>query len=138
MCAYGAQINQRLASQFKGHSLEGDTPKDRLFDILMERFDILNEDRQAIISILNAVTLDPHQMVISMPWLCKAMGIVLELADIPSHGWQGGLRITGLTIVYIKTLRVWIGDDSSDMAMTMAALDKNLGYAERASAFLKI
>jgi ubiquinone biosynthesis protein COQ9 len=135
---YGKDINKKLAEQFKGQSLEGDSIKDRLFDILMERFDLLNNDRSAILSILNTITMDPHQIIVTMPWLCKSMGIVLEIANVPSHGWQGGLRIAGLSAVYIKTLRAWVNDDSQDMAVTMAALDKNLGYAERAGQFLKI
>jgi len=33
--------------------------------------------------------------------------------------------------VWLKTLRVWLDDDSPDLARTMAALDRNLGRAGR-------
>lgn len=138
LAMYAKQLNKALEAQYGNQTLEGDSHKDQLFDILMERFDLLNENRQAVVSILNGVTLDPHQMVIAMPWVCQSMQSVLDMAGIPSNGWQGALRNVGLTSVYIKTLRTWVADESQDLSITMAALDKNLGYAERASQFFKI
>ena len=138
LAAYDRQINKRLADEMGGQSLEGDSDKDKLFDILMERFEILNEHRAANLSILNAITLDPKQIILTMPWVCKAMALVLEMANVPSHGWQGAIRITGMTAVYLKTLRIWIGDENADLSATMAALDKNLEYAFKAGRMIKI
>ncbi|PCI01322.1 MAG: TetR family transcriptional regulator [Alphaproteobacteria bacterium] len=136
--AYGRKIDADVAQAMNGQSMEDDTPRDRLFDILMERFDVLNDDRASVVSILDSMTLDPKQMVISLPWLCRSMTSMLELSNVETSGWKGALRITGLTGVYLKTLRVWVNDESQDMAVTMASLDTALNRADQMASYFKI
>ncbi len=107
------------------------SPRDRLFDLIMERFDILNEDREGLVAVLDGLKTDPKQLVLSLPHLGRSMSWILEAAGVSTFGWQGGLRIIGLTGLYLKTLRHWMDDESEDMSVTMAALDKNLERAER-------
>ena len=45
---------------------------------------------------------------------------------LSAGGLRGALRIKALGLVYLATLRVWLRDDSPDMAPTMAALDRHL------------
>jgi len=42
------------------------------------------------------------------------------------------LRSKGLLAIWLATLKVWLEDDSPDLAPTMAALDRNLRRAESA------
>jgi AcrR family transcriptional regulator len=105
-------------------------PRDRLFDILMERFDILNEYRPGLVSVLDSFKLDPKQFIIGLPHLCKSMSWMLEAAGMDTLGLRGAARLAGLSGLYIKNLRVWAGDESPDMGKTMAALDKDLRRAE--------
>jgi len=105
--------------------------RDQLFDILMERYEILNDYRAGLIPILESFKFDPKQAVISCPHLCRSMTWMLEAAGIETHGLRGALKIIGLTGVYIKTLRIWKSDESADLAKVMAALDKDLGRAEQ-------
>lgn len=107
------------------------SPRDRLFDLLMERFDVLNEYRDGVTAILDAMKFDPKTIILSMPHLARSMGWMLEAANISTAGWQGGARILGLTTVYLMTARHWASDESEDLSATMAALDKNLGRAEQ-------
>lgn len=130
LAAYAAMIDKRVAEAFTDISAE-DNERDRLFDVLMERFDILNENRAAILSIINAMTLDPKQIVTSLPYLCKSMRAMADTANIKSCGIKGAIKIAAITGIYIKTLKHWIKDDSPDMAATMASLDKGLGYFEK-------
>lgn len=105
--------------------------RDRLFDILMERLDVLNERRAAIVSILDSFKCDPKQAVISCPHLARSMNWMLEAAGEDTQGIRGAIKVAGLTAIYIKTLRVWREDESPDLARTMAALDKDLSRAGR-------
>lgn len=105
--------------------------RDQLFDILMERYEILNDYRGGLVSILESFRFDPKQAVISCPHLCRSMTWMLEAAGIETVGIRGALKITGLTGVYLKNLRVWKDDESPDLAKVMAALDKDLGRAEQ-------
>lgn len=105
--------------------------RDRLFDLMMERFDALNDYRGGIISILNSFKTDPKQAVISLPHLGRSMSWMLESSGIRTNGIKGAVKVAGLSGVYLSTLRVWADDESPDMGKTMAALDKNLGHAEK-------
>lgn len=107
------------------------SPRDQLFDILMERYEILNEYRGGLVAVLESFKFDPKQIVISCPHLARSMSWMLEAAGIDTGGVRGALKVVGLTGVYLKTLRVWKEDESVDMAKVMAALDKDLGRAEQ-------
>jgi AcrR family transcriptional regulator len=104
--------------------------KDRLFDVLMTRIDLLNDNRGATLSILNDIKCNPVSAFIVLPHLSHSMQLMLDAAGGAVHGVKGHLHVYGLTLCYLNTLRVWCGDDSVDLSKTMAALDKNLGYFE--------
>ncbi|PCK00389.1 MAG: TetR family transcriptional regulator [Zetaproteobacteria bacterium] len=105
--------------------------RDRLFDIMMDRYDALNEYREGVVSILDSFQCDPKQVVISMPHLCKSMSWMLEVSGIETSGVKGALKVAGLTGIYIKVLKTWSVDDSADLSKTMSALDKALDRAEK-------
>jgi ubiquinone biosynthesis protein COQ9 len=107
------------------------SPRDRLFDILMERFEVLNQYRAGTVSVLESLILDPKQAVIAAPHLCRSMNWMLEAAGIDTNGMRGAMKIMGLTGVYLKVLRTWKDDESPDLSKTMAALDKDLSRAEK-------
>jgi hypothetical protein len=62
-----------------------------------------------------------------------SMARMLEAAGLSARGPVGAVRTKGLAVVYANAVRAWLGDDSTDMASTMAALDKGLRQAERAA-----
>jgi len=134
LAAYGRQIDHKVMERI---SIDPTSPeRDRLFDVMMERFDALNDDRDAVISILESFRTDPKQAVITLPHLGRSMIWMLEAAGIEANGPKGAMTALGLTGVYLYTLRAWKEDISSDMGKTMAALDKALGQAESAVQFL--
>lgn len=112
--------------------------KDRLFEIFMERFDVLNTNRLAIVSILKSLLPDPGQAVVGLPHIGRSMGWMLETAGIETQGLRGAARIVAASILYVATLKVWMEDESEDLSTTMSALDKNLGRAAQVLNFLKI
>lgn len=128
IAAYHRRLDRRLLEAFDGGVSEA--PRDALFDIVMERFDILNEDRAAIVSIINSYRTDPKEVVISFPHLGRSMTWMLEAAGIETGGVKGAARVAGLGIIYLAVLRVWKDDDSADMGKTMAALDRYLDRGE--------
>lgn len=130
LTAWGRMLDRRILDKVKepDNSL---SPRERLFDLLMERFDMLNEERDAVLSILSSFCPDPKQAVIALPHLAQSMTWMLEAAGIETTGLRGAVRVAGLTGLYLKTLWVWKSDDSADMPKTMAELDKNLERVER-------
>ena len=107
-----------------------ETPRDRLFEVLMRRFDALEPDRARIAILLREAALDPSAMLAGAATLGRSMGLALEAAGQNADGPAGMLRRKGLAGVWMAVLRVWAGDDSPDKARTMAALDKALRRAE--------
>lgn len=112
---------------------DNETARERLFDILMERYETLNQYREGLCAILDSFRGDPKQAVISLPYLCRSMTWMLEAAGIETGGFRGAIRVTGLTGIYLKTLRTWRQDETIDLSRTMAELDKNLNRAEQAA-----
>lgn len=127
----GREIDRQMFSVITLSGEDDLSIRDRLFDILMERFDILNEQREGIIALLDAFKCDPKAVVVSMPHLCKSMSRILEAAGAETSGVKGAMKVAGLTGVYIKALKEWAKDESEDLSQTMAALDKALENAEK-------
>ena len=132
LVAYGKRIDRAVLAAFAELDYESKA-RDRLFDILMERFDLANRDRAAVLSILQSFKLDPKQALISCPHLGQSMTRMLEAAGLDTSGWRGAARVTGLTTLFMCVLRVWMKDESEDMSETMAALDKGLSRVESAA-----
>lgn len=120
-----------------GHALgevasfeEQDTVRDRLFALLMARFDALAPHRDGIRSIVRSGLADPtlHVLVLSQG-LCS-MNRMLEAAGLPATGPFNMIRAKGLAMVNAHATRVWLEDDSPDAGKTMKALDRDLARAE--------
>lgn len=135
--SYWRRLDQKMLSSVSEPDLSVST-KDRLFEIFMERFDLLNDDREALVSILSSFKCDPKQIVISSPNVCKSMNWILEAIGEDSNGLQGMAKVMGLTALYLKVLRDWINDDSEDLSKTMASLDGALTHYEQAGSYIGI
>lgn len=107
---------------------------DRLFDVLMRRFDALSPDKAGIAAIARDACGGPAGALGLACTFCVSMAWMLEAAGVSSAGLAGALRAQGLALVYASAFRAWLNDDSADMAKTMAALDRGLRRAERACA----
>ena len=108
--------------------------RDRLFDVIMRRFDALQPYRKALGSILLDEARDPLSGLAGLMALQRSLGWMLETAGLEAGGLRGTLRLKGLTAIYLATLRTWLRDDSLDLSRTMAALD---GYLRRVEAVLE-
>lgn len=104
--------------------------RDRLFDVLMTRFDVLTPHREGFVAILRGLPRSPASALTCLPALGRSMGRVLEAVGQSPRPPLGPLKVKGLAVVWLATLRVWMTDESEDLAATMKALDSNLARAE--------
>lgn len=111
-----------------------ETARDRLFEVLMARFDALRPYRDGIASVVRDSVGDPFALVCGGPRLLRSMHWALEAAGISSSGQGGRVRAKGLAAIYVSTFFTWLRDDSEDMAKTMASLDRALARADRLAA----
>ncbi|MDP2697208.1 TetR family transcriptional regulator [Thalassospira sp.] len=101
--------------------------RDRLFDIIMARFDALAPRKAALRSILH----DRGDLALtdasgSVKTMMTSMRWMLEASGFETGGLRGSLRIVGISAVYARCFRQWLKDDSPDLGPTMSALDREL------------
>src|ERR1700760_4110535 len=108
-----------------------ETARDRLFDVMMRRYDAMKLHRDAWRSISRAVRRDPLLALALAPAVRQSMAAMLEAAGLSSEGISGAVRQNGLLAIHAAVSRVFDGDESGDLSKTMAALDGRLKTAER-------
>jgi AcrR family transcriptional regulator len=106
-------------------------PRDRLFDLLMRRFDALQPYKPALDVLRRELPHDPPTALCAGVSLLRSMRWMLEAADIPTSGVRGAVAVKLATAAYLSAMRVWQRDDSADLARTMASLDARLRRIER-------
>ncbi len=106
-------------------------PRDRVFDLLMRRFDALSPYRAALEVLGRELPADPIAALCAGAGLLRSIGWMLEAAGISTIGLGGIVAVKLTAAAYLATSRVWLRDDSPDLAPTMAALDRRLRGIER-------
>jgi len=137
-----AAFARRIDSAMLAGKIDADgSVKDKLFEILMRRFDALAPYKAAVKNILADLPRGPVAALCALPSLLRSMRWAAEAAGIRTATPLAPLKINALAVAYVAALRVWRDDDSADAAKTMAALDKSLGRLEALAssfpAFLK-
>lgn len=128
--ALSRQVTADALAHLDGFEAD-DPPRDRLFEVLMARFDALHPIKETVRAIVRASPSDPMLAVEMACATGHAMAQALDAARIPSGGLLGPARAQALGLAYLSTVRVWLADDTPDMAKTMAHLDRQLGRLDR-------
>jgi AcrR family transcriptional regulator len=110
---------------------ESERPRDRVFDVLMRRFDALSPYKPALAVLRRELPMDPPAALAAGTALMRSMRWMLEAAGVPTGGLGGAIAVKLTAAAYLAAARVWITDDSPDLAPTMAALDQRLRGVER-------
>jgi ubiquinone biosynthesis protein COQ9 len=110
--------------------------RDRLFDLLMSRFDAMKPHREGIRALLRYLPSDPLTTLDLTCATRRSMRWMLNAAGQPTHGLRGALRIKGLVAVWLWAMRAFERDETEDLSATMAALDTALGRAHGAASWL--
>ena len=112
-----------------GGVASGDSPRDRLFDVLMRRFDALRPYRTGLGAILRDSGGSPA-LLSCLPGLLRSMGWTLTAAGLPASGCRGRLARRVVGAIYVSILPTFFRDDSRDLGTTMVGLDKRLRQVE--------
>jgi hypothetical protein len=104
--------------------------RDRLFDLIMKRFEAMEPHRAAVIAMEQGVDRDPTLLASLHQRHVRCARWVLALAGLEADGMTGQARAQGLGVIIGQARAAWRGDDAGDFAKTMASLDKNLRRAE--------
>ena len=111
--------------------VEEETPRERLFDVLMRRLDALAPHKEAVRSLMRSVRRNPPLALALNGIAVRSMQWMLTAADIDAAGPRGLIRAQGLAVLFASVLRVWIDDEEEGIGRTMATLDRELGRGQR-------
>jgi len=104
--------------------------RDRLFELIMRRFEAMEPHRKAVLAMEQGVDRDPTLLAVAHQRHVRCARWVLALAGLEADGMTGQARAQGLGVIIGQARAAWRGDDAGDFAKTMASLDKNLRRAE--------
>jgi AcrR family transcriptional regulator len=116
--------------------VEEEPPRERLFDVLMRRLEILKDHREAVASLLRSARRNPPLALALNAMAVRSQQWMLAAAGISASGPRGMLRAQGLAALFGGVLRTWIDDEDQGLARTMAALDRALGRGQRFAGLL--
>ena len=106
-------------------------PRDRVFDLLMRRFDALQPHRVALEALRRDLRADPCTALALGGALLGSIRLMLEAAGIATHGFGGAIAVKLTVAAYLAAAQTWSRDESPDLAPTMAVLDRRLRNIER-------
>ena len=129
LAAFARRIDAEVLAAAEAEGIEGESPRDRLFDVLMLRFDALGPQKLALKRIAFDLAGDPVGAMSLIRPALQSIGWMLEAAGMDSSGLRGAIRVRGVALVWAAAFRVWL-NDGEDQAKTMAELDKRLRQAE--------
>ena len=111
-------------------------PRERLFDVLMRRLEVLAPHKDAVRSLMRSAARNPGLALALNSLGVRSQQWMLTAADIGASGPRGMLRAQGLAVLFASVLRTWVHDEDPGLARTMAALDRALARGQRWSGLL--
>jgi AcrR family transcriptional regulator len=130
LAAYIKRVDAQVLSGGDSEDAE-ESPRERLFDVLMRRFEAMAAYKPAIRSLVRSVRRNPPLGFALNRLAVRSQQWMLTAAGIDAAGPAGALRAQALAWLYASALRVWLDDDDPGLARTMAVLDRELARGER-------
>jgi hypothetical protein len=127
----GAFVERIDKAVLDGGAAEGDSERDRLFDVLMRRFEAMAPYRAGVRSLARSVRRDPA-LGCAMAMLAeRSAGWMMAAAEISGGPLIRRVKRTGAAMAFAEAMRAWLDDDDPGLGKTMAALDRALRRGER-------
>ncbi|MCW8915479.1 MAG: hypothetical protein OQK24_06440 [Magnetovibrio sp.] len=126
---YVQRVDHRVFEHYEPNA--SDSTRDKIFDLMMRRFDEFNNNKSTIKAIGREACIDPETLCVSGCGLGCSMRKTLKTAGVRVSGVHGMMRVQALSVIFMATFRTWLQDNSEEMSKTMADLDKRLARAER-------
>ena len=112
-------------------------PRERLFDVLMRRIELLAPHKAAVRSLMRSAVRNPGlALALQRAGGCaRSNGCSPPPTSAPPVR-AACVRAQGLALLFASVLRTWVDDDDPGLARTMAALDRALARGQRWSGLL--
>lgn len=115
-----------------------ETPRTRLFDVIMLRFEAMEEHRAALLSLMKWRQRQPLRMLSLVTARQASAEWALVCAGLDtSKGLPKPIRATAIAWAIAQAERAWRKEESSDLSRTMAKLDGELRKMEERAGWIK-
>jgi AcrR family transcriptional regulator len=130
LAAYLKSLDRAVLAEEMADMAE-EPPRERLFDVLMRRLEVMAPHREAVRSLVRSARRSPPLTLALNGLAVRSQQWMLTAAGIKASGPRGLMRAQGLAVLFAAVLRAWVNDDDPGLARTMAALDRALGRGQR-------
>ena len=130
LAAQMKEIDRQVLAAGNG-DMADEPPRERLFDVLMRRLDVLAPHKPALRSLMRSARRNPGLALALNRLGMRSQRWMLTAADISATGPKGALRAQGLALLFATVLRTWLDDEDPGLARTMSALDRALARGQR-------
>jgi len=132
LAGFSRRIDRAVLSQ-ESDELADESPRERLFDILMRRLEAMAPYREGLRETSAWLRREPAAAMAMNQIVLGSMRFMLEAADIElDDGAAGAIKLQGLALAWARIVAVWLDDDDPGLSKTMAELDRELTRGERA------
>lgn len=135
LAAHMKEVDRKVLAD-RDPDMAEEPPRERLFDVLMRRLELLAPHRAAIRSVVHSACRNPGLALALDGLAIRSQQWMLTAADINASGPRGILRAQGLALLYGRVFRTFFDDDDPALSRTMAALDRELARGQRWSGLL--
>ena len=128
--AFSLMIDEKVIDKINFEEFKNNKVKDNLFELIMLRFEELNDYKPGLKNLLNDLKSSPFDFKKVTRNIFDSMELFLDIAKGKENYFFDFIKINIIFIIYSYTFNVWLDDKSEDMNITMAELDKWLSQAE--------
>ena len=135
-----AQLDQRAITEtYADIEDAGDVSiREKITEGLLHRFEIYAPFRAQVIALNQAIRTHPELAMRLLDGLESVVRRILVMSGDDAKGITGMMRVKGVIGVCLAAGRVWMTDDSPDLAATMKALDRRMQQAEEWGASFRV
>jgi AcrR family transcriptional regulator len=135
LAAHVKDLDRQVLAEID-HDLDEESPRERLFDVLMRRLELLAPHKEAVRSLLRSARRDPPLALALNALAVRSQQWMLTAAGIGASGPKGVVRAQGLALLFAQVLRTWVDDDEPGLSRTLAAMDRELARGQRFAGLL--
>ncbi len=130
--AWFARALRAMVRDEPGQGIDALPPSARVHAVLMRWFDAQAAHHSVVGGMIGAKLhpSHPHHWVPMVFSLSRLIHWALDAARLDAHGVARQAEEVGLTLVFLRALRVWRGDASPGQRRTRAFLRRNLGWLD--------
>jgi AcrR family transcriptional regulator len=113
--AFSRQIDQQVLEE-SNEDLAGEPARERIFDVMMRRFDAMAPYKAALRRISEDLRYDPLTLAALNQSALNSQRFMLAAAGISTEDALGPLKVQGAVLVHANTMRTWLDDDDPALA----------------------